>query len=173
MKESARLAMADISSVIKNPEIARLSPILLAALADPCMLNSLKMCKYFFVFSFNVLLHLIANKTKEALESLLECEFMHSIDAPSLALLVPILSRALRERTADLKRKGSAITGNIMTMVGDPKAVLPYLSSLLPGLKGCLVDPIPDVRATSAKALGTLIAGNTFFCLNVFIFLVS
>jgi hypothetical protein len=27
-----------------------------------------------------------AHKTKEALESLSECEFMHSIDAPSLAL---------------------------------------------------------------------------------------
>ena len=51
-------------TVIRNPEVSRLSPVLLAALSDP------------------------ANKTKDALEALLECEFMHSIDAPSLALLV-------------------------------------------------------------------------------------
>lgn len=135
VKESAKEAMGDISSVIRNPELASLSPVLLAAIGDP------------------------ANKTKEALEALLECEFMHAIDTPSLALLVPILSRALRERSADLKRKGSAITGNIMNMVGDLKALLPYLSGFLPGLKGCLVDPIPDVRATSAKALGKLVGG--------------
>jgi hypothetical protein len=80
-----------ISLVIRNPEVSRLSPILLAALSDP------------------------ANKTKDALEALLECEFMHSIDAPSLALLVPILGRALKDRAADVKRKSSAITGNMVS----------------------------------------------------------
>jgi HEAT repeat protein len=135
VKEAAKNAMSDISSVIKNPEVSRLSPVLLAALSDP------------------------ANKTKEALEALLECEFMHSIDAPSLALLVPILGRALKDRGADLKRKSAAITGNMMTMVSDPKFLVPYLAAVLPGLRDCLLDPIPDVRATSAKALGCLIAG--------------
>lgn len=96
VKEAAKAAMADISSVIRNPELARLSEVLLKALGDP------------------------ANKTKDALEALLETEFMHAIDAPSLALLVPILSRALRERSADLKRKGSAITGeSLLKSFGD------------------------------------------------------
>ena len=135
VKEGARAAMLDISSVIRNPEISRLAPILLAAMADP------------------------SNKTKEALEALLECEFMHSIDAPSLAILVPILGRALRDRGADLKRKASAITGNMVSMVSEPKTLVPYLIQVLPGLKDCLLDPIPDVRATSAKALGSLVGG--------------
>jgi hypothetical protein len=74
VKESAKAAMSDISSVIRNPEISNLSPVLLSALSDP------------------------SSKTKDALDSLMECEFMHSIDAPSLALLVPILARALRDR---------------------------------------------------------------------------
>eukprot|EP00605_Chrysophyceae_sp_TOSAG23-4_P001672 GSChrysophyteH1.ASY1.ANO1.1838.1 assembled CDS len=135
VKEGARLAMEDITTVIRNPEVSNLSPVLLGALADP------------------------ANKTKAALEALLNCEFMHTIDAPSLALLVPILGRALRDRTADLKRRSAAITGNMVTMVGDSKFLLPYLEHLLPGLKDCLIDPIPDVRATSAKALGSLVGG--------------
>ena len=124
VKESAKEAMSDISSVIRNPEIAQLGPILLAALGDP------------------------AHKTKDALEALLECEFMHSIDAPSLALLIPILGRALKDRGADLKRKSAAITGNIMSMVSDQKSLSPYLCQVIPGLKSCLLDPIPDVRAT-------------------------
>ncbi len=133
VKESAKSALSDISSVIKNPEINRLAPTLLGALADP------------------------AKKIKDALEALLECEFMHSIDTASLAILVPLLARALKDRGADLKRKASAITGNMMVMVSDPKSLVPYLNQLLPGLQSCLIDPIPDVRATSAKALGSLI----------------
>ena len=133
VKETAKIALADISSVIKNPEINRLAPTLLGALADP------------------------AKKIKDALEALLECEFMHSIDTASLAILVPLLARALKDRGADLKRKASAITGNMMVMVSDPKSLVPYLNQLLPGLQSCLIDPIPDVRATSAKALGSLV----------------
>ena len=135
VKEGAKLVMSDITTVIRNPEVSALSPILLGALADP------------------------ASKTKAALEALLNCEFMHAIDAPSLALLVPILGRALKDRTADLKRRSAAITGNMVTMVGDSKFLLPYLEQLMPGLKDCLLDPIPDVRATSAKAMGSLVGG--------------
>ncbi len=64
-----------------------LTPVLLLALTEP------------------------ANHARAALDALLECEFMHSIDAASLALLVPILGRALRDRGADLKRKSGAILG--------------------------------------------------------------
>ena len=37
VKENARNAMVDISSVIRNPEIASLSPILLAAMVCMCV----------------------------------------------------------------------------------------------------------------------------------------
>ena len=135
VKEGAKSALTDISSVIRNPEVSRLSPILLKALTDP------------------------ATHTKTALEALLECEFMHSIDAPSLALLVPILGRALKDRGGDLKRKSAVILGNMASMIADPKILSPYLSQVVPGLKEVLLDPIPDVRATAAKALGGLMLG--------------
>jgi hypothetical protein len=135
VKEGAKSALADISSVIRNPEVSRLSPILLKALTDP------------------------ATQTKAALEALLECEFMHSIDAPSLALLVPILARALKDRGGDLKRKSAVILGNMASMIAESKILSPYLPQVVPGLKEVLLDPIPDVRATSAKALGGLMLG--------------
>ena len=54
--------------MVRNPEIAGLSETLLGALTEP------------------------AKHTKAAIEALLVCEFVHSIDAPSLALLVTKLS---------------------------------------------------------------------------------
>jgi len=135
VRESGKTALGDIGKVIRNPEIRKLSPLLLSALYDP------------------------AKHTKDALDGLLACEFMHSVDAPSLALLIPIVQRGLKDRAADLKRKASLITGNMCSMVGDARDLVPYLPALLPGLKGALVDPIPDVRATTARALGSLMRG--------------
>lgn len=135
IKEAAKVALHGVSAVIRNPEIAGVGSTLLHALTDP------------------------ANRTKDALEALLEIEFMHSIDPPSLALLMPILSRALKDRSADLKRKSAAITGNIIAMVNDSNALTGYVANLVVGLKDCLIDPTPDVRANGAKALGNLYNG--------------
>jgi HEAT repeat protein len=132
VKGSAQEALNEISEVIRNPEISSISSVLLKALTDP------------------------ADYTIKALEALIETEFLHAIDAPSLALIVPILHRGLRDRGATTKRFGGLIAGNICTMINDPKDFVPYLPMLLPDLQTALLDPIPDVRSTSAKALGSL-----------------
>lgn len=135
VRDSGRKALEDIGSVIRNPEVASLSMILMSALSDP------------------------SKHTRGALEALLACEFMHSIDAPSLALLVPVLQRGLKDRSADVKRKAALITGNTCSMISEAKDLLPYLSAIMPGLKSTCIDPIPDVRATAAKALAALVRG--------------
>eukprot|EP00980_Cylindrotheca_fusiformis_P009505 scaffold2077_cov119-Cylindrotheca_fusiformis.AAC.8 len=135
VKGSAQEALDEISTVIRNPEISSISAVLLKALTDP------------------------ADNTLAALEALIETEFLHAIDAPSLALIVPILHRGLRDRTATTKRYGALITGNICTMINDPRDFVPYLPTLIPDLKAILLDPIPDVRSISAKAFGSLTRG--------------
>lgn len=132
VKASAQDALDEISTVIKNPEVSSISALLLKALTDP------------------------AENTVKALEGLIATEFLHAIDAPSLALIVPIVHRGLRERGASTKRYSGLIAGNICTMINDPRDFVPYLPILLPDLQTALVDPIPDVRSTSAKALGSL-----------------
>ncbi|WVZ60305.1 hypothetical protein U9M48_010349 [Paspalum notatum var. saurae] len=132
---AGQTALQEVGSVIKNPEISALVPILLSALTDP------------------------NDHTKHSLDILLQTTFINSIDAPSLALLVPIVHRGLRERGVETKKKAAQIVGNMSSLVTEPKDMIPYISLLLPEVKKVLLDPIPEVRAVAARALGSLISG--------------
>ncbi|KAH7908270.1 armadillo-type protein [Hygrophoropsis aurantiaca] len=131
VKASANKSLKQFGEVITNPEIQSLVPVLLKALVDPA-------------------------KTPSALSSLLKTSFMHYIDHSSLALVIPILERGLRERGADAKKKAAQIVGNLASLT-DSRDFIPYLSTLLPMVHVVLVDPVPEARATAAKALGTLV----------------
>lgn len=65
----------------------------------------------------------------------MQTTFVNSVDAPSLALLVPIVHRGLRERSAETKKKAAQIVGNMSSLVSEHKDMLPYLSLLLPEVK--------------------------------------
>ncbi|ODQ53263.1 ARM repeat-containing protein [Saitoella complicata NRRL Y-17804] len=132
VRNAANESLLRFGEVINNPEIQELVPLLLKALSDPN--------KY----------------TDDALEKLLKTAFIHYIDAPSLALLMPILSRGMRERSATTKMKAAQIFGNMASLT-DPKDLVPYLEQFLPLVKDVLVDPVPATRSTAAKALGTLV----------------
>ncbi|KAF8131842.1 armadillo-type protein [Boletus edulis] len=95
-------------------------------------------------------------KTTVALSALLKTSFMHYIDHSSLALVIPIIERGLRDRGAEGKKKAAQIVGNLASLT-DSKDFVPYLSSLLPMVHLVLVDPVPEARATAAKTLGTLV----------------
>ena len=70
--------------------------------------------------------------------NLLQTTFINSIDAPSLALLVPIVHRGLRERSADTKKRAAQIVGNMCSLVTEPKYMIPYIGLLLPEVKKVL-----------------------------------
>lgn len=126
-----------VGSVIKNPEIASLVPTLLMALTDPneYTKHSLDIllqvsCLFIFLRCF----HFIINWLSRLL-LWLQTTFINSIDAPSLALLVPIVHRGLRERSAETKKKASQIVGNMCSLVTEPKDMIPYVGLLLPEVK--------------------------------------
>ncbi|KAJ3329947.1 translational activator of GCN4 [Blyttiomyces sp. JEL0837] len=131
VQETAKQALNHFGQVIKNPEIQEHVPVLINALVDP------------------------NNKTLPALSALLETSFVHYIDSPSLALIVPILQRGLGERVTDIKKKGAQIMGQMSTLT-DQKDLIPYLPTLMPGLKEVLVDQNPEARAIAARALGSM-----------------
>lgn len=65
----------------------------------------------------------------------LQTTFVNTVDAPSLALLVPIVHRGLRERSAETKKKAAQIVGNMCSLVTEPKDMIPYIGLLLPEVK--------------------------------------
>lgn len=135
VQNSGTTALKQIGSVIKNPEIQVLVPILLEALADP------------------------SSKAHICLQSLLDTEFVHVIDPPSLALIMPTLKRTLELRSTESKKMAAQIIGNMYSLT-DKKDLTPYLPEVLPGLKSSLVDPVPEVRNVCAKALGAMVSGE-------------
>ncbi|KAI0757516.1 ARM repeat-containing protein [Daedaleopsis nitida] len=131
VRAAANKSLKQFGEVISNPEIQSLVPVFLKAMVDPA-------------------------KTPNALGALIKTSFMHYIDHSSLALVIPIIERGLRERSADTKKKAAQIVGNLASLT-DSKDFVPYLSRLLPMVHVVLVDPVPEARATAAKALGTLV----------------
>lgn len=134
VQEAGGDALKVIGSVIKNPEIQAIVPVLLSALEDP------------------------SKNTSVCLHSLLQTKFVHFIDAPSLALIMPVVQRAFVDRSTETRKMAAQIIGNMYSLT-DQKDLTPYLPNIIPGLKISLLDPVPEVRAVSARALGAMVRG--------------
>ena len=132
---AARGALGEVGAVVRNGEVRALAPKLLAALADP------------------------AKGGSAALDALLATRFVNTVDAASLALVVPVLARGLRERGGDAKQRAARVAGAMASLVSSPADMAPYVPLLLPEVRACLADPLPAVRAAAAKALGALLRG--------------
>ena len=90
VQKAAREALYRYTAVIRNPEIKSLSQVIMDALADP------------------------PQYTERCLDAVLHTAFAHVVDGPSMALLAPILVRALRERASggtEMKKKSAQILG--------------------------------------------------------------
>ncbi|QOU21409.1 hypothetical protein BRETT_001132 [Brettanomyces bruxellensis] len=132
VRKSADRALKKFGEVIRNPEIKAIVPELMNAIGDPT--------KY----------------TTAALDSLINTQFVHYIDGPSMALIIHVIDRGMHDRSAATKKKASQIIGNMSILV-DIRDLLPYLPKLLSELQDSIVDPVPQTRATAARALGTLV----------------
>ncbi|EIW69657.1 hypothetical protein TREMEDRAFT_73934 [Tremella mesenterica DSM 1558] len=132
VKAAANTSLKRFGEVLNNPEVKAIQNTLMKALADPT-----------------------ANITK-ALSALLKTSFEHYLDAPSLALVMPIIDRGLRQRSSEIKRRAVQIVGNMASLT-ESRDLVPYLNELMPLVHEVLVDPVPEARATAAKSLGTLV----------------
>ncbi|KAK8076513.1 eIF-2-alpha kinase activator GCN1 [Apiospora phragmitis] len=131
VRSAANKSLKRFGDVITNPEIKSLADILLKALSDPT--------KY----------------TDTALDSLIKVQFVHYLDAPSLALVTRVLQRGLADRS-NTKRKASQVIGSLAHLT-ERKDLIAHLPVLVSGLKLACVDPVPTTRATASRALGSLV----------------
>ena len=131
VRAAANRSLKRFGEVITNPEIKSLVDVLLKALSDPT--------KY----------------TDEALESLIKVQFVHYLDAPSLALVTRILQRGLDGRS-NTKQKAAQVIGSLAHLT-EKRDIITHLPVLVSGLKIAAVDPVPTTRATASRALGSLV----------------
>ncbi|KAI1428707.1 armadillo-type protein [Xylaria sp. FL1777] len=131
VRAAGNKSLKRFGDVIENPEVKSLVDILLKALSDPT--------KY----------------TDDALDSLIKVQFVHYLDAPSLALVTRILQRGLGDRS-NTKRKASQVIGSLAHLT-ERKDLVTHLPVLVSGLKVAAVDPVPTTRATASRALGSLV----------------
>lgn len=132
VRNAATTSLKRFGEVIRNPEIQTLVPELIKAIGDP------------------------TQYTEQALDALLKTQFVHYIDGPSLALVIHVLYRGLKDRSAGVKRKACQIVGN-MSILTDARDLVPYLDTLVSELEVSMVDPVPATRATASRAIGTLV----------------
>lgn len=135
VQAAARTALQQIGSVIQNPEVQQLVPSIILAFDSPAKHNA------------------------TCLDTILGTVFMNTVDAPSLALLVPVVNRGIRDRSTETKKKAARIIGRMSGLVNEPKDLAPYVPLILPELQKIVIDPNPDIRAIAAKSLGSLMKG--------------
>ncbi|KAG0236476.1 hypothetical protein BGW42_003382 [Actinomortierella wolfii] len=131
--QQAYKTMLRICNVGGNPDIARHLKDLVDCMAHP-------------------------EKVAEVIQKLSATTFVADMNGPALAIMVPLLVRALKERSAQVQRQTAIIIDNLCTLVKDPAEAGQFLPDLLPGLER-IIDTagMPDIRALATAAKNNLI----------------
>ncbi|CAO3649707.1 unnamed protein product [Cunninghamella echinulata] len=132
VKKEATKCMAEVTSLLDNKDIERFIPAVIDCINQP-------------------------EKVPETIHQLGATTFVQEVDAATLALMVPLLGRGLKERATPIKRKSAVIIDNMCKLVDDPDAAAPFLPLLLPALEHVQdVVADPECRSQVVKALETL-----------------
>lgn len=132
---AAVAAMPGVCGVVQNAETQTLMEVFVNALTVP------------------------DKATDVCLDRLMEVTFVNSIDSPSLALMVPVMLRGLRDRNQVVMKQSCQAATNILNLCLDSAAVAPFAPPLVYELQKAAESDSPDVREVSVKALDALQVG--------------
>ncbi|CCW61256.1 unnamed protein product [Phytomonas sp. EM1] len=125
-------ALRRVAGVVSNPEIQEHVDLILRAMRSP------------------------STDTESALDALLYTRFVNAVDPASLALIIFVLYRGLGAQMPHTRPKAAQIVASMVSLVNDPKTLLPYSEELVHLLEEAAMDPQAEARTTSAKAIGAL-----------------
>lgn len=128
----AGLALDAVGNSVTNPETKKLMPFLLDAIKKP------------------------DEGTDRCLSELMDATFVNALNSTSVSLIVPVVTRALREGSADLKRRGAIATGNVCNLVRDIDDVRQFEAAISQELIKLREHSSPEVRKAAEKAWDAL-----------------
>eukprot|EP00933_Yihiella_yeosuensis_P030366 TRINITY_DN2400_c1_g1_i1.p1 TRINITY_DN2400_c1_g1~~TRINITY_DN2400_c1_g1_i1.p1 ORF type:complete len:1380 (-),score=484.60 TRINITY_DN2400_c1_g1_i1:425-4564(-) len=134
IRNATAAVLKEIGALVASPEIKALSTDLVTALAEPTN----------------------QKHTQAVLAKMGNATFKSSIDQASLSLLLPIVTRGLKDRESVSKKWSAQIFGSSSMLVKDTDALRPYLKTCVPLLQEALNDSVPEVQREGAKAFGIL-----------------
>lgn len=92
------------------------------------------------------------------IKALSSTTFVAEVTAPALAVLVPLLLRALNDRSMEVQRRTVVVIDNLVKLVRNPVVAARYLSPLVMGVQKIAEGAaFPEVRAFGKTALDTLL----------------
>ena len=97
------------------------------------------------------------NEVADTVAKLSATTFVQAMDDASLAVLAPLMHRALHERSAKTQRRASVIITNFSKLVTDPADARPFLPVLIPDLSKVADEAAdPELRGVAAGARDAL-----------------
>lgn len=122
-----------LCTTLANPDLAPHTPMLVKCMANP---DSVPAC----------------------IKALSSTTFVAEVTAPALAVLVPLLLRALNDRSMEVQRRTVVVVDNLVKLVRNPKVAAVYLSPLVDGVEKIAKGAaFPEVRVFGETALETLL----------------
>jgi len=96
-------------------------------------------------------------ETHSCVKKLAGCIFVQNVETPALAVMLPVLSRGLTDKSEEVKRTCCLIVDNMCKVVEDPAAVVPVMPRLEPLVKGAMEKiSDPEARAIAERAFNTM-----------------
>jgi elongation factor 3 len=132
VKTAATNAMRAACEVIGNKDIEHMTDPILVAITKP-------------------------KEVPEIMHQMAGVTFVQSVEAPALAMVVPLLLRGLREKATATKRQSAVVINNMSKLVDNPLDAASFLPLLLPALEtnaSSISDP--EARGVTEKAVEQL-----------------
>lgn len=134
VKEQTKVAFTEICGTITNVDIIPIIARVIGGYMEP------------------------VKNTKNALDALVSTTFINDVDLPTLGLLVPILTKGMREREVAVKRRAALVIGNMCKLVNDPRTAAQFYPILKPVLeRGIDEIAVEEVRKVCEDSLKTLL----------------
>ncbi|KAF9126163.1 translational elongation factor EF-1 alpha [Mortierella sp. 14UC] len=119
--------------VVGNPDLTKSIPFLVGCIKNP-------------------------EEAPECIHQLASTTFVTTVEAPTLAIMNPLLIRGLAERSPAIQRQTAVIIDNMCKLVENPAHAHQFLPKLLPGLDRMIeISASPELRSVAECARATLV----------------